>query len=109
MWSNRWSTMPTHVLPRGQELPLPDDRAHLDRMPGTRVPVIRQTWDESDPLPFWALARFSGNHLFDLEEDPDENANLAGSPREQTAIDALRSALKAVEAPAEQFARLGLA
>ncbi len=26
-WSNRWSTMPTHVLAREQEMPLPDERA----------------------------------------------------------------------------------
>jgi hypothetical protein len=97
------------VLPREQELPLPDDRARLDRMPGATVPVIRQMWDESDRLPYWALARFSGNHLFDLGEDPDENVNLAGSQREKAAIEALHSAMKLVEAPAEQFERLGLA
>ena len=62
-WSNRWSTMPTHLLTREQEMPLPDERARLDRMPGSKVPVIRQTWDESDAVPFWAMARFSGNHL----------------------------------------------
>ncbi|HEY1710372.1 MAG TPA: sulfatase [Rhizomicrobium sp.] len=108
MWSNRWSTMPTHILPREQELPLPDDRARLDKMPGANVPVIRQSWDESDPLPFWAAARFSGNHLYDLPADPNEVENLAGSSREATAADALREALRAVEAPEEQFLRLGL-
>ncbi|MBV9332299.1 MAG: sulfatase-like hydrolase/transferase [Alphaproteobacteria bacterium] len=108
MWSNRWSTMPTHVLPRERELPLPDDRAELGRMPGSRVPVIRQLWDESDPLPFWAYARFSGNHLYDLSSDPAEEQNLAGSSKEATAIDALRSAMRSIEAPAEQFSRLGL-
>ena len=109
MWSNRWSTMPTHILSREQELPLPDDRARLDRMPGAKVPVIRQMWDASDHLPYWAAARFSGNHFYDLENDPGENENLAGSTREKDAIDALRAALKAVEAPTEQFERLGLA
>jgi arylsulfatase A-like enzyme len=108
MWSNRWSTMPTHVLPRERELPLPDERARLDRMPGTRVPVIRQMWDESDRLPYWAYARFSGNHLFDLGRDPDENENLAGSAAERRAAEALRTALKTVNAPEEQFVRLGL-
>jgi arylsulfatase A-like enzyme len=109
MWSNRWSTMPTHVLTREQELPLPDGRARLDRMPGSQVPVIRQNWDESDPLPFWAGRRFSGHHLYDLEADPEENENLAGGAGENDAVDALRAALETVEAPAEQFARLGLA
>ena len=44
MWSNRWSTMPVHALPRFG-LPKPDDHAYLDRMPGSDVPVLRQ------PLP----------------------------------------------------------
>ena len=109
MWSNRWSTMPTHVLPRAQELPLPDERAKLDRMPGAHVPVIRQMWDASDQLPFWAYARFSGNHLYALRDDPDEEKNLAGSTRERVAIEALRTAMMSIEAPAEQFERLGLA
>jgi arylsulfatase A-like enzyme len=108
MWSNRWSTMPTHVLSREQELPLPDRRARLDRMPGSDVPVIRQMWDESDRLPYWAYARFSGHHLYGLHLDPDEDTNLAGSSRESGAIERLRAALKAVEAPTEQFERLGL-
>ncbi len=109
MWSNRWSTMPTHLLSREQELPLPDERARLDRMPGSKVPVIRQMWDASDHLPYWAAARFSGNHLYDLENDPGENENLAGSSGEKDAIEALRVALKSVEAPDEQFERLGFA
>lgn len=109
MWSNRWSTMPTHVLTRAQELPLPDDRARLDRMPGSKVPVIRQMWDASDALPFWASRRFSGNHLYDLRNDPEESENLAGSAREADIVDALRAAMKAVDAPEEQFVRLGLA
>ncbi len=109
MFSNRWSTMPTHFISREQELPLPDDRAVLGRMPGSNVPVIRQHWDESDPLPFWAAARFSGNHLYDLNNDPDERENLAGSTREKDVADKLRGALKEVEAPEEQFVRLDLA
>jgi arylsulfatase A-like enzyme len=109
MWSNRWSTMPTHLLTRERELPLPDARARLDRMPGSNVPVIRQNWDESDSVPFWAGRHFSGNHLYDLQADPDENENLAGTAGEKDAADALRAALKTVQAPDEQFERLGLA
>jgi arylsulfatase A-like enzyme len=108
MWSNRWSTMPTHILSRQQELPLPDERARLDRMPGSAVPVIRQMWDASDALPFWASRRFSGNHLFDLDVDPAENENLANSSREANMVEALHAAMKSVEAPQEQFVRLGL-
>ena len=37
MWSNRWSTMPVHVQGIA-ELPMPDERAFLDRMPGSSMP-----------------------------------------------------------------------
>ena len=106
--SNRWSTMPTHILAREQEMPLPDERARLDRMPGSKVPVIRQSWDESDAVPYWALARFSGNHLYDLENDPSEENNLAGGALEKDLAAMLREAMTLVEAPQEQFVRLGL-
>ena len=72
------------------------------------MPVIRQTWDESDPVPYWAAARFSGNHLYDLSQDPNEENNLAGSGLEKDLAAMLREALKAVDAPEEQFVRLGL-
>jgi arylsulfatase A-like enzyme len=108
MMSNRWSTMPTHVLERSEELPLPDHRAVLDRMPGSGVPVIRQDWQDGDPIPFWARARFSGHHLFDLDADPAEEANLAGGPLEVEMAGRLKGALEAVEAPKGQFERLGL-
>jgi len=108
MFSNRWSTMPTHVLDRLQELPLPDDRAVLDRMPGSPVPVLRQIWEAGDAIPFWAATRFSGNRLYDLENDPNEENNLTESAEEAVMADKLRAALQAVEAPAVQFQRLGL-
>lgn len=107
VWSNRWSTMPVSSLPE-LRMPPPDERARLGRMPGSRVPVIHQPFADGDPLPFWALGRFDGNHLFDLREDPDEDRNLAGTGAEADAADQLRAALLEVEAPAEQFERLGL-
>ena len=70
--------------------------------------MIRQPWRRGDPLPFWAGRRFSGNHLYDLEDDPEEARNLAGQPLEVEYRDRLRAALQAVEAPAGQFERLGL-
>lgn len=108
MLSNRWSTMPTHVLTREQELPLPDERAFLDRMPGSRVPVIRQDWQAGDRLPFWAASRFRGNHLYDLDDDPAEERNLAGTALEAEYTEKLRQALREIEAPDSQFVRLGL-
>jgi arylsulfatase A-like enzyme len=107
LWSNRWSTMPITRMPELM-LPLPDDRAMLDRMPGSRVPVIRQPFVAGDLLPYWAMGPFSGNHLFDLADDPAEERNLAASRAERDAADQLRAALEEVEAPRDQFARLGL-
>jgi arylsulfatase A-like enzyme len=106
MWSNRWSTMP--VANDKIRLPLPDDRAVLDRMPGSNVPVIRQPFRAGDLLPYWAAGKFSGNHLYKLCDDPDETENRAGEPRERDHADQLREALKAVEAPDDQLVRLGL-
>jgi arylsulfatase A-like enzyme len=108
MWSNRWSTMPVHSMPE-LRLPLPDERAVLDRMPGAVVPVIRQPFREGDVLPFWALGSFSGHHLYDLRDDPHEERNLAGAPVEKVASEQLREALKEIEAPDDQLTRLGLA
>jgi arylsulfatase A-like enzyme len=107
LWSNRWSTMPVHNLPE-LRLPPPDERATLDRMPGTTVPVLRQPLRADDVLPLWAWGEFSGNHLYDLADDPSEDRNLAGTAAERDAADALRAALDEVEAPRDQLARLGL-
>jgi arylsulfatase A-like enzyme len=108
MWSNRWSTMPVQGVPE-LRLPRPDKRARLDAMPGTDVPVIRQPFEAGDAVPFWALlGGFRGQHLYDLDADPDEEHNLAGTIREREAIDLLRAALDQVDAPDDQYARLGL-
>jgi hypothetical protein len=108
MWSNRWSTMPLHIT--GVEtLPPPDGRAQLAFMPGSTVPVIRQPFAAGDVLPFWAMTRGGEHHLYDVTVDPDEEENRAGERRaEGEMLDLLRTALDAVEAPADQYARLGL-
>lgn len=113
MWSNRWSTMPTHVLTNDQALPYPDDRAFLDRMPGSDIPVIRQPWDASDPLPFWAWGGFRGHHLWNLRDDPSEQHDLVDpssttSSLEADMADRLRESLVALEAPRDHLERLGL-
>jgi arylsulfatase A-like enzyme len=106
VWSNRWSTMPAG--PTGLRMPRPDDRAWLDRMPGSAVPVIRQPFVAGDMLPYWANVRFSGNHVYDLHNDPAEDENRAGERSENELADKLRQALQQIEAPDDQFARLGL-
>jgi len=108
MWSNRWSTMPIHSMP-DVRLPRPDARARLATMPGSDVPVIRQPFEPGDPLPFWAYGTPTDEHLLhDLDADPWQTRNRAGEPAEKEAIDLLRAALEEIEAPAEQYERLGL-
>ncbi len=109
MWSNRWSTMPTHV-PGFGGLPAPDDRASLDFMPGSTAPVIRQPFMPGDLLPFWAANDriVDDHHLYDLDVDPDEQEPRSGGAMETEMLDLLRTALDEVDAPAEQLARLGL-
>ncbi len=109
MWSNRWSTMPVHwPVPREALLPLPDERARLDRMPGSKVPVIRQPWGAGDRLPYWAVGRFRGSELYEPADDPREERDLAGGPEERRCAVQLRDALHSLEAPDDQLARLGL-
>jgi arylsulfatase A-like enzyme len=109
MWSNRWSTMPISHAPH-YRIPRPDARARLDFMPGSRVPVIRQPFQAGDRMPYWAMDCKPDDHtLFDLRQDPGERRNLAGAPLEKRAVDRLRAALDEVEAPAEQYQRLGIA
>jgi arylsulfatase A-like enzyme len=108
MWSNRWSTMPVPSMP-GLRLPNPDKRAWLDFMPDSDVPVIRQPFRAGDLLPFWAMSPAIGDHyLFDLQNDPQEHENIIGEPVEQEMTALLKSALTEVDAPEEQFERLGL-
>ena len=109
MWSNRWSTMPIPAYP-GLRLPRPDDRARLDRMPGSDVPVIRQPYGVGDPVPYWGAAEVDGRHLlFDTDDDPAEEHDRAGTPAEAEMEELLRHALADVEAPDDQYERLGLA
>jgi hypothetical protein len=78
-------------------------------MPGSAIPVLRQPLRAGDAVPFWALGGFSGSQLHDLANDPGEERNLAGAGEERRAAEALREALIAIEAPADQLERLGLA
>jgi arylsulfatase A-like enzyme len=109
MFSNRWSTMPVHAFP-DLRLPRPDGRARLDRLPGSDVPVIRQPFDPSDALPYWAGGRFAGDVLYDrFEADATgevRNQDDGAAAKEMTEL--LVEALRSIEAPAEQFERLGV-
>ena len=110
MWSNRWSTMPVQGFEDAVRLPPPDRRARLDFMPGSDIPVIVQPFEPGDRLPFWVGRNAVDAHfLFDLSDDPDESENLTGTAAEADMVELLRTALRALAAPAEQFERLGVA
>jgi arylsulfatase A-like enzyme len=109
MWSNRWSTMPIHGIDEALLLPRPDKRARLDFMPGSAIPVIRQPFDPGDRLPFWAgQLCVDAHHLYDVDADPAEADDLAGSHLEAEMIEMLRAALDDLHAPDDQYSRLGL-
>jgi hypothetical protein len=107
MLSNRWSTMPTHVLSRDEALPPPDGRAFLDRMPGSDIPVIHQIWRAGDPVPFWSRMKPGGHRLYDLLQDPEEADNLAGSALETDLARQMQLALQSLGVPETQYERLG--
>jgi hypothetical protein len=109
MWSNRWSTMPVHAFP-DLRLPRPDRRATLDHLPGTDVPVIRQPFDPSDALPFWAGGRFQGDLLYDRAECQETGTvrDRSHTAEGKEMAELLRDALRTIEAPEDQIARLGL-
>ena len=109
MFSNRWSTMPVRALP-DVRLPRPDKRAVLDFAPGSDVPVIRQPFDPSDALPYWAGGTFSGDLLYDRfeAETTGEVRNMASGPADTEMTDLLVEALRSIDAPEEQLTRLGV-
>lgn len=109
MWSNRWSTMPVPSMPR-LRLPKPDRRAVIDFMPGSDIPVLKQAFTKGDRLPWWCVGQPANAHvLYDLTRDPGEQENLVGGAEERRMIELLHAALTAMEAPREQFERLGIA
>ena len=107
MWSNRWSTMPISKYPN-LRLPVPDERAFLDKMPGSTIPVIRQPFQEGDLLPFWAMGKDFEHLLFDRREDAAEQSNCVDGKAERDSTELLRVALNSVDAPQDQLIRLGL-
>ena len=54
----------------------------------------------------WGTKRFQS--LYDTANDPAETENRRNGADEKRMVEMLREALRTVEAPAEQFQRLGL-
>ena len=96
-------------------LPRPDQRAYLDAMPGSSVPVIRQPFMQGDFLPFWAYGGLKNeNLLFDRNLDPSELNNLAAvhgtvqTDTEKSLMRRMKEALLEINAPDDVLERLGL-
>lgn len=53
----------------------------VDHLFGSDVPVIRQPFAPGDPVPFSGARAPKHNRLFDLDRDPLETEDLAGSAR----------------------------
>ena len=107
--SDPWRTRPdpsAHKI----KLPKPDRRARLAFMPGSDIPMIRQSYQPGDLLPHLAAHhRPNDHHCFDLSLNPGEQENHVNSADERDMIDLLRTALTTVDAPEDQFTRLGIA
>lgn len=57
---------------------------------------------------FWQRMIDTSAYMFDIDKDPAQEHNLAGSEQEDTYKDLLKHAMKKVDAPQEQFERMGL-
>ena len=57
---------------------------------------------------FWQRMIDTSAYMFDIDTDPAQEHNLAGSEQEDTYKDLLKHAMKKVDAPQEQFERMGL-
>ncbi|MBM3497420.1 MAG: sulfatase [Armatimonadetes bacterium] len=106
LYTNRWSTAPWW------RIPLPDSRLeigdfipHANGMPVGRMPVAP---DDMRRLHCAPEAVTGDNYLFDIEQDPNETTNLAGTVLEQEYEALMASALREIGAPDEQFVRMGL-
>jgi len=91
--------MPIHSRP-DISLPMPDYRASLEFMQSSTVPVIRQPFQQGDLLPFWEYSKKYESLFYDRIEDPEESRNDVASAVASGAVEMLREAMVAVQAPA---------
>lgn len=71
-------------------------------LPYTDMPVIRSRWK----MKRWSTVK--DTLLFNIETDPGQQRNLAGTEIEKEYIELLRQTMKKMDAPPSQFERLGL-
>ena len=83
-------------------------RDSLDTMPGTDVPCIRQPLDEGRGGPFGAMKLPAEHRLYDLDDEGEVDDIHGSHVREDHYVELLRHAFDELEAPDDQYARLGL-
>jgi hypothetical protein len=71
-------------------------------LPYTSFPVIRSK--RNVPV----SEEWGDNRLYDIEEDPSQSHNLAGTEKEPYYVELLKRTMKAMDAPDWQFERTGL-
>jgi arylsulfatase A-like enzyme len=71
-------------------------------LPYTDLPVLRSPWR----MKRWNNVK--DTLLFNIEQDPGQQHNLAGTDAEQKYIELLRQTMQKMDAPSAQYERLGL-
>ncbi len=71
-------------------------------LPYTDLPTIRSRWS----MKRWRTVK--DTQLFNIESDPGQQRNLAGTEIEKEYIELLKQTMKKMDAPPSQFERLGL-
>jgi len=88
------------------QLPPISDSLELGRyMKRVDIPVGRL------PIPsdtFWKNMDDTDTHMYNIDEDPSQEHNLAGSENEKQYAELLKTAMEKADAPEEQFERMGL-
>ena len=94
----------------GYRMPRPDQRAWLDRAPGTRRARDPSALRPERRPALLGRRRFAGDLLYDRDEADatGEVRNQAGGPSDKEMTDLLVEAMRSIDAPAEQLIRLGL-
>ena len=101
IYSQRWE----FGVFKGKVPPLDESLEMGKFMPHVNMPVGRLLFPREDierPL------AETGDLLYNIDSDPGQENNLAGSAEESKYEELLRQALQATGAPAEQFERVGL-
>ena len=106
--SNNYTLMPTNMkAPSPPEQPTPQRVSLYGGFSFTKGCALTMKIDARGPA--WGGAVHDGHMLYDLATDPEQTQPINDPAIEQTMIDHLARLMGEVDAPAEQYKRLGLA